>query len=211
VTFHALREYVPGDDLRHIHWRATARVGTLMVRELVDVSLPRTTVILDARPASYQPGGEAAGTPTALGEDGSELFEAAVDAAASVAVAAARHGFPVRVLTTAGTLLEAKGDPGAAVTLLDWFATVTATASGSLAGPLTTARGRGEGSLVVVTGSMGRAETGLIAAARSRFEHTVLIRLAADPEPAGGPPGVTVIDAADPPGVSAGWRRAGTR
>ena len=53
ITFHALREYVIGDDLRHIHWKSTAHAGTLMVRQHVDTSQPHTTVVLDCRRALH--------------------------------------------------------------------------------------------------------------------------------------------------------------
>lgn len=209
VTFHALREYVPGDDLRHIHWRATARTGTLMVRQLVDASLPRTTVVLDLRPASYLAADEAGHRRSGDGgQAASERFEAAVDAAASVMMAVARQGFPVRVLSTAGPLLESKGDRAGAGALLDRFAPVVPSAAGSLAAPLAVCHGRGEGSLVVVTGNLDPAETGQVAAAGAGFEHTVLIRLAAAAGASPTPRGVAVIDAGGPAGIRAGWQQA---
>lgn len=82
--FVSLREYVAGDDPRMIHWPTTARTGTLMVREHVEVRRPEFTVVLDTAPT--------AGTP--------DDFEEAVDVAATLAVHAVRSGLDVVVRTT---------------------------------------------------------------------------------------------------------------
>jgi uncharacterized protein (DUF58 family) len=82
--FMSLREYVPGDDPRLIHWPTTARAGTLMVREHVEVRRPEFTVVLDTS--------DQAGTPDDL--------EEAVDVAASIAVHTVRSGRGVVVRTT---------------------------------------------------------------------------------------------------------------
>ncbi|WP_084960453.1 DUF58 domain-containing protein [Thermoactinospora rubra] len=181
ATFHTLREYVVGDDLRHIHWRSSARTGTLMVRQLIDASLPTTTVVLDTR----------------------GLTEPAVDAAASVAVAAARAGFPVRVLTGAGPLAETRAD---ADLLLDRLALVTAASApeaGVGQGVGETVRlARGGGSLVLVTADP--AEAGRLAAARRRFDRVICVFVGDQPISA---PGVTMARIADLEALPAVWSR----
>ena len=55
LAFHALREYVPGDDLRHIHWRSSAKVmassgeSSLLVRQYLDTRRSHATIVVDDR------------------------------------------------------------------------------------------------------------------------------------------------------------------
>ena len=53
MSFHALREYVPGDDRRHVHWRSSARTGDLMVRQFEETRQSRIAVALDLSDQSY--------------------------------------------------------------------------------------------------------------------------------------------------------------
>lgn len=82
--FVSMREYVPGDDPRLIHWPTTAHTGQLMVREHVEVRRPEFTVVLD----------------TAQGVASPDDFEEAVDVAATLAVHAIRVGLQVVMRTT---------------------------------------------------------------------------------------------------------------
>ncbi|MCW2918983.1 MAG: hypothetical protein JWN52_7051 [Actinomycetia bacterium] len=193
VTFHALREYVIGDDLRHVHWKSSARTGTLMVRQLVDASLPNTTIVIETRPAAW-----------ADPED----FELAVDAAASVAVGACRTGFPVRILTGARSgptqVLETRGGPEDAETVLDWLARVALAESPHSTVDLVR-RVRAGGSLVVVV--PGDAELSRIAVVRHRFDRVVVLRVSARPGPQARMPGVTIIDVPGLDEFAASWRR----
>jgi uncharacterized protein (DUF58 family) len=190
ATFHTLREYVVGDDMRHVHWRSSARTGTLMVRRLVDASLPTTTIVLDAGAGGY---------PDA------DRFELAVDAAASVAVAAARSGFPVRVITDAGVLIEVKGGPAEAETVLDRLATVT-TGERRIAEVFRLAKAGG--ALVLVSGDA--AGVPQAAAARRRFDRVVCLRVTRAGQPASpGHPGVAVLDVPDLGALHAAWPAAG--
>jgi uncharacterized protein (DUF58 family) len=44
---YALREYVPSDSARHVHWKASARLGSLMVREFTREDDCRVILVLD--------------------------------------------------------------------------------------------------------------------------------------------------------------------
>jgi hypothetical protein len=85
-----VREYRHGDDLRRVHWRSSARIGELMVRREEQPWQSRATVFLDNRTISHRGHGIASS------------LEAAVSAAASVAVHLSHRGFMVRLVTASG-------------------------------------------------------------------------------------------------------------
>jgi uncharacterized protein (DUF58 family) len=165
VTFDGLRAYVPGDDQRHVHWRSSVRLGTLMVRVHVDPSLPLTTVLLDTRRALH----------------GEESFEDAVEAVASITVGAALQRYPVRLRTTCGETVDCHGRREDARALLDMLAGVQLVDHGgfdAITSLLAKARG---GTLVVVTGRCGRDDLAAVARVRSRFERAIVLRIGAEP------------------------------
>ncbi|UOR02207.1 DUF58 domain-containing protein [Leucobacter allii] len=77
LSFHAVREYVPGDALRHVHWKSTAKTGTLMVRQYEESQTARAAILFDADRAGYASDAE---------------FELAVSCAASLGLQAVREG-----------------------------------------------------------------------------------------------------------------------
>jgi uncharacterized protein (DUF58 family) len=85
-----VREYRRGDDLRRVHWRSSARVGELMVRREEQPWQSRATLFLDNRRRAHR------------GQGIASSLEAAVSAAASIAVHLGRRGFTVRLVTAAG-------------------------------------------------------------------------------------------------------------
>ena len=115
-----LRPYDPGDDLRRIHWRTSARTDTLMVRQDDRSRPPAVTIVLDTRPPA--PGGA-----------GIEQFERAVGVVAGLALACTRAEQPCVIVTTAGDRLggptAARGGARGLAAMLDALATVAPAAA----------------------------------------------------------------------------------
>ena len=85
IAFHAVREYARGDAQRQIHWKSTAKTGTLMVRQFEETRRSTISLVLDLDESSYT----------------SELeFEMAVSAVGSLAVRAIRDGRDVQVVVS---------------------------------------------------------------------------------------------------------------
>ena len=53
VSFHALRGYVAGDDRRHIHWKSSAKTGTLMVRQFEETRRSHLLTMVSSRLEDY--------------------------------------------------------------------------------------------------------------------------------------------------------------
>jgi len=53
VSFHALREYQPGDEQRSIHWKSTAKTGRYMVRQFEETRRSHLVIALSLAEADY--------------------------------------------------------------------------------------------------------------------------------------------------------------
>lgn len=83
VSFHALREYTPGDERRYIHWKSTAKTGTYMVRQFEETRRSRLVVALSLATSDYASDDE---------------FEMAVSTAGSLGIRAIRDARDVSVV-----------------------------------------------------------------------------------------------------------------
>lgn len=94
VSFHALREYQPGDDLRHVHWKSTARTGDVMVRQYEQTRRSHFVLGLSALPDDYREPDE---------------FELAVSIAGSVGLRALRDSRVLDARVQQGALRAESG------------------------------------------------------------------------------------------------------
>ena len=84
VSFHALRDYEPGDDRRAVHWQSTARLGKLIVRQYEETHRSHHVIVLDTSRDAWD----------------HDSFETAVSVAGSLGLANLRESRPVSVTTT---------------------------------------------------------------------------------------------------------------
>jgi uncharacterized protein (DUF58 family) len=90
-VFASLREYTPGDDMRLVHWSASARTpdGTLLVRQHIAARTPEFRVILDPD----------------LDDDDADRFEECVDIAYSLV-----HATPAELSTAVDGVIVTRSD-----------------------------------------------------------------------------------------------------
>ncbi len=139
----ATREYHRGDELRRVHWRATAKVGSLMVRREEQPWQARATVLLDTRTRAHR------------GEGAQASLEWAVAAAASIALHLFRRGFTVRLVAGQrhGAVLDrVSTGPDFVGTVLDTLAGVGPGDDHALTAAAEKVRGSSPGLVVAVLG-----------------------------------------------------------
>ncbi len=177
ASFHQIREYAVGDDLRRIHWRTTARTGTLMVKQMVDTTRPELVVVVDNRDVAI----------TATD------FEEAVDVAASLLRAAENDGFPTALLFTGGSPAITATDDGTPVPHLDQLTEIGRSSTDSLLtlSERLVARGR---SLVFVTGELVGPDLVAVGRIARGFSPAYLVSVVARrTAPLVPPPGVRAV------------------
>ncbi|GGS60120.1 DUF58 domain-containing protein [Actinokineospora fastidiosa] len=174
-----VREYVVGDEVRHLHWKATARTGRLMIRDYLDPEQPRFTALLDTRSAG----------------DG---FEEAVDFTASLLAASAGADHRCRLVTPCGADIPTWGGIQATRQLLDALCVLEPSAAdGPLVPP--TLGGSG-GCLAVVTTRLDADDR--VAIARLRYPMTVVVVVGGGTV---GMPGARVLTATDAAEAARRW------
>lgn len=113
-TFLSTREYQPGDSIRRIHWRASARWGKWIMKEFEDHTTRHVTVFLDQDRSICR------------GIGGRRAFEDSVRVAASICLALLDQGWPVQLIGAGSrpTFLSIGSGPAQAVSLLETLAVV---------------------------------------------------------------------------------------
>lgn len=154
-----IRQYRHGDDMRRVHWPATAHHDELMVRREEQPWQSRATLLLDTRVKGH------------AGQGRDSSLEWAVSATASIGVHLARRGYALRLITDSGTAASAswhsadEGSADAEAPLLDALAVVEASRHASVGywPDLLAAGETSSGLLIAVIGKVRPEEAQLVA------------------------------------------------
>jgi uncharacterized protein (DUF58 family) len=201
--FYALRAYEVGDDLRRVHWPASAKADDLIIRQDEMPWQGRSTVVCDLR----------------RGVHNRESLEVALSATASIVTACWRRQALIRLVTTQG--LDSGFGAGQAhgELLLEQLASAAMSTGGNLALSLATLHREGNGGAVAVVTTEVASDTDLEAVARlrGRFGSVVLVLLergsydrapaatAATSAPRRQVPRTTAVRVSTPRGFATAW------
>jgi uncharacterized protein (DUF58 family) len=147
VEVHSIRDFRYGDDLRHIHWKASAKVADLMVKEYAEHELRRTTIIFDNLRAD----------DPQKKQESDDVFEKAVSLTASLSKHFIELGHVVRVVSSRKIIPFGSGDEQL-FKILDILATIAE--EDRWESPLPA---EGEGMLISILVSPRPAAAGIIA------------------------------------------------
>ncbi|WP_239373705.1 MULTISPECIES: DUF58 domain-containing protein [unclassified Frankia] len=157
------RPYHPGDDLRRVHWRTSARTGELMVRQEESFRPSNAALFLDTRSAVW------------AGQGPMSSFEWAVGAAASIAVYLTGMGKAVRLICdNAPAPAAARGSRNPAA-LLDELAVVNTTDTLSTQRVYSRLRTADSSMVVAILGRTDPAQAVVLARARPRDAAAIVL------------------------------------
>jgi len=192
VAFHSLREYVPGDDPRSIHWHSSARTGRIMVRHNVVTNQPVVLVVLDTCRASYQ----------------GDSFEDAVRVVASLVNTSSVAHFPVQLHTTGGLVACADASGAGRLAMLDMLAEVQPAVDDLGLAVLKTGLPHRKGvTLAVVTGQPDPSQLRSLSAVRARFDMATLVQVGGGSARAAALPGVLTLSVATSADFEREWNK----
>lgn len=191
----SIRSYRDGDELRRVHWPATAHRGELMVRQEDRPARRRALLLLDSR-ASAHPGSGVRAS-----------YEWAVSAIASVGLHLAAQGFVIHLLTDATMRDGTAAEPVDIDPALSVLARVQPETDSRLDRIAATAAPFTAGGVLVVAAVVAQDEADLRALAAIRQPGSRALAFVLDPARFGGPEPRHQEDA-DLTGVlaEAGWR-----
>ena len=198
--FYALRPYQTGDDLRRVHWAATARHDELMIRQDEVPWQGRVTVLVDLRSSVHTP----------------QSLELALSAAASVIHAGWRDHRQVRLVGTDGADTGFGSGHAHLSAIYEYLAAADRHSGGTPFGAIVASldrHGTGGGAVVVTSDVLGDSDVLSLTRLGARFGSVALVmieRSAWDPAVARRPArslpgGLRLVRVTTDGGFAASW------